>query len=225
MSPDVSVKLNMAITASGTKKGELFLADVNTQLKNKNITTDVKVDTNSNVRHPVWLKYVEQELSKKRGKSIDATDQIENDLQSAEDELYVIPEHLKINNGKEFLLTDTVGFIQKLPTTLVAAFRATLEEISESSLLVHVVDISHPLAQQQIDAIDKVLSELDVASIPKLMVWNKVFLDTFSFIVLSSICLVQHYFIFFFLCLRHYIRCMITVTTPIISVENNKRIN
>ncbi|CAL5393331.1 unnamed protein product [Camellia sinensis] len=80
----------------------------------------------------------------------------------------------KVKNGKEFLLTDTVGFIQKLPTTLVAAFRATLEEISESSLLVHVVDISHPLSEQQIDAVDKVLSELDVASIPKLMVWNKI---------------------------------------------------
>ncbi|TQD81930.1 hypothetical protein C1H46_032477 [Malus baccata] len=77
-------------------------------------------------------------------------------------------------NGKEFLLTDTVGFIQKLPTTVVAAFRATLEEISESSLLVHVVDISHPLAEQQIEAVDKVLSELDVSAIPKLMVWNKV---------------------------------------------------
>ncbi|KAL7194617.1 hypothetical protein ACSBR1_034945 [Camellia fascicularis] len=80
----------------------------------------------------------------------------------------------KMKNGKEFLLTDTVGFIQKLPTTLVAAFRATLEEISESSLLVHMVDISHPLAEQHIDAVDKVLSELDVASIPKLMVWNKI---------------------------------------------------
>ncbi|KAL6995731.1 hypothetical protein U1Q18_005865 [Sarracenia purpurea var. burkii] len=81
---------------------------------------------------------------------------------------------VQMKNGKEFLLTDTVGFIQKLPTTLIAAFRATLEEISESSLLVHVVDISHPLAEQQIDAVDKVLAELDVASIPKLMVWNKV---------------------------------------------------
>ncbi|KAJ4702007.1 GTP-binding protein, HflX [Melia azedarach] len=80
---------------------------------------------------------------------------------------------VQMKNGREFLLTDTVGFIQKLPTTLVAAFRATLEEISESSLLVHVVDISHPLAKQQIDAVDKVLSELDVSSIPKLMVWNK----------------------------------------------------
>ncbi|KAK7285496.1 hypothetical protein RJT34_20269 [Clitoria ternatea] len=70
-----------------------------------------------------------------------------------------------MKNGKKFLLTDTVGFIQKLPTTLVAAFRATLEKISESSLLVHVVDISHPLAEQQINVMDKVLSELDVSSI------------------------------------------------------------
>ncbi|XP_020705342.1 uncharacterized protein LOC110116174 isoform X2 [Dendrobium catenatum] len=81
---------------------------------------------------------------------------------------------VQMSNGRQFLLTDTVGFIQKLPTMLVAAFRATLEEISESSLLVHVVDISHPLAQQQTDAVDKILQELDVASIPKLVVWNKV---------------------------------------------------
>ncbi|XP_044474918.1 GTPase HflX [Mangifera indica] len=96
----------------------------------------------------------------------------------AEDQLFATLDpttrRVQMKNGKEFLLTDTVGFIQKLPTTLVAAFRATLEEISESSLLVHVVDISHPLAQQQIHAVDKVLSELDVSSIPKLMVWNKV---------------------------------------------------
>ncbi|XP_022769064.1 uncharacterized protein LOC111312752 isoform X1 [Durio zibethinus] len=81
---------------------------------------------------------------------------------------------VQMKNGSEFLLTDTVGFIQKLPTTLVAAFRATLEEISESSLLVHVVDISHPLAEEQIDAVEKVLSELDVSAITKLMAWNKV---------------------------------------------------
>ncbi|KAI3969929.1 hypothetical protein MKX01_038397 [Papaver californicum] len=96
----------------------------------------------------------------------------------AEDQLFATLDpttrRVQMKNGKEFLLTDTVGFIQKLPTTLVAAFRATLEEISESSLLVHVVDISHPLAQQQIDAVDKVLSELDVSSIPKLIIWNKV---------------------------------------------------
>ncbi|KAF9686782.1 hypothetical protein SADUNF_Sadunf02G0025500 [Salix dunnii] len=96
----------------------------------------------------------------------------------AEDRLFATldptTKRVQIKNGNEFLLTDTVGFIQKLPTTLVAAFRATLEEISESSLLVHVVDISHPLVEQQVHAVDKVLSELDVSSIPRLMVWNKV---------------------------------------------------
>ncbi|XP_004499203.1 uncharacterized protein [Cicer arietinum] len=96
----------------------------------------------------------------------------------AEDKLFATLDpttrRVQMKNGKEFLLTDTVGFIQKLPTTLVAAFRATLEEISESSLMVHVVDISHPLAEQQINAVEKVLSELDVSSIPRLMVWNKI---------------------------------------------------
>lgn len=96
----------------------------------------------------------------------------------AEDKLFATLDpttrRVPMKNGKEFLLTDTVGFIQKLPTTLVAAFRATLEEISESSLLVHVVDISHPLAELQIEAVDKVLSELEASSIPKLIVWNKV---------------------------------------------------
>lgn len=96
----------------------------------------------------------------------------------AEDRLFATLDpttrRVQMKNGKEFLLTDTVGFIQKLPTTLVAAFRATLEEISESSLLVHVVDISHPLAEQQIEAVENVLSELDAKSIPKIMVWNKV---------------------------------------------------
>ncbi|KAK4387495.1 GTPase HflX [Sesamum angolense] len=96
----------------------------------------------------------------------------------AEDKLFATLDpttrRVQMKNGKEFLLTDTVGFIQKLPTTLVAAFRATLEEISESSLLVHVVDISHPLAELQIDAVEKVLAELDTTSIPKLIVWNKV---------------------------------------------------
>ncbi|KAK1270544.1 GTP-binding protein [Acorus gramineus] len=96
----------------------------------------------------------------------------------AEDQLFATLDpttrRVQMKSGKEFLLTDTVGFIQKLPTTLVAAFRATLEEISESSLLVHVVDISHPLAEKQIEAVKGVLSELDVEAIPKLMVWNKV---------------------------------------------------
>ncbi|KAK4265829.1 hypothetical protein QN277_026828 [Acacia crassicarpa] len=72
----------------------------------------------------------------------------------------------------------------------VAAFRATLEEISESSLLVHVVDISHPLSEQQIDAVDKVLSELDVSSIPRLMVWNK---SVSAMLQLTFILLIFHH--------------------------------
>ncbi|KAF7048874.1 hypothetical protein CFC21_057533 [Triticum aestivum] len=96
----------------------------------------------------------------------------------AEDKLFATLDpttrRVLMKSGTEFLLTDTVGFIQKLPTMLVAAFRATLEEISESSIIVHLVDISHPLAQQQISAVDKVLKELDIDSVPKLVVWNKI---------------------------------------------------
>ncbi|KAJ3675607.1 hypothetical protein LUZ60_004649 [Juncus effusus] len=96
----------------------------------------------------------------------------------AEDKLFATLDpttrRVQMKNGNEFLLTDTVGFIQKLPTMLIAAFRATLEEIEESSLIVHVVDISHPLAQQQIEAVDEVVKGLDVESIPKLVVWNKI---------------------------------------------------
>lgn len=66
------------------------------------------------------------------------------------------------------------GFIQKLPTQLVAAFRATLEEIAEASLLLHVVDVSHPTAAAQVETVNEVLKELGVAGIPMLHVWNKV---------------------------------------------------
>ena len=71
------------------------------------------------------------------------------------------------------LFTDTVGFIQKLPTQLVAAFRATLEEIGDASLLLHLVDCSHPNAAAQADAVTAVLDDLDVQHIPILTVWNK----------------------------------------------------
>jgi GTPase len=76
--------------------------------------------------------------------------------------------------GQEILFSDTVGFIQKLPTQLVAAFRATLEEIKDASLLLHVVDASHPSAAAQVDAVNKVLEDLEVQNIPSLTVWNKI---------------------------------------------------
>jgi GTP-binding protein HflX len=72
------------------------------------------------------------------------------------------------------LITDTVGFIQKLPTQLVAAFRATLEEIEEADLLLHVVDITHPNAQEHAQTVEATLRDLKVAGKPVLTVLNKV---------------------------------------------------
>jgi len=71
------------------------------------------------------------------------------------------------------LLTDTVGFIQKLPTSLVAAFHATLEEIAEADLLLHVVDISHPNALNQSQAVQDTLAEIDASHIPMITALNK----------------------------------------------------
>jgi GTP-binding protein HflX len=73
-----------------------------------------------------------------------------------------------------FVLTDTVGFIQKLPAQLVAAFKATLEELEEAALLLHVVDVSHPRAREHMGAVYQVLDELGLASRPTLVVMNKV---------------------------------------------------
>jgi GTP-binding protein HflX len=80
---------------------------------------------------------------------------------------------VRLPSGNPALLTDTVGFIQKLPTTLVAAFRATLEEISEASLILHVVDITHRNAGEHVDVVEGVLKDLGVADKPKLLVLNK----------------------------------------------------
>jgi GTPase len=76
-------------------------------------------------------------------------------------------------SGRNIVMTDTVGFIQKLPTTLVAAFRATLEEISEADILLHVVDTSHPNVAQHIETVEDTLAQLDVPAIPRILVWNK----------------------------------------------------
>jgi GTPase len=73
-----------------------------------------------------------------------------------------------------FILTDTVGFIRKLPHELVAAFRATLEELSEADVLVHVIDASHPAMDEHIAAVESLLAELEVADRPTLMVLNKI---------------------------------------------------
>jgi GTP-binding protein HflX len=76
--------------------------------------------------------------------------------------------------GREVLVTDTVGFIQKLPTTLVAAFRATLEEIGEADLLLHVVDITHNNALQQASTVGEVLRDLGAIAKPIITALNKI---------------------------------------------------
>jgi len=81
---------------------------------------------------------------------------------------------VELPGGRQALFTDTVGFIQKLPTDLVAAFRATLEEITESDLLLHVVDITHLNAQAQAEAVAQTLEEIEADHIPMLTVLNKI---------------------------------------------------
>ena len=80
---------------------------------------------------------------------------------------------LGLPGGNVILLSDTVGFIQKLPTNLVAAFRATLEEITEADLLLHVVDLSHINAISQWRSVNDTLKEIDAGNIPMLTVLNK----------------------------------------------------
>lgn len=95
----------------------------------------------------------------------------------AEDQLFATLDpttrRVTMPGGKEVLLSDTVGFIQKLPTQLVAAFNATLEEIKDAALLLHVVDASHTSAAAQVDAVNNVLKDLGVINVPTLTVWNK----------------------------------------------------
>ncbi|HEX9441128.1 MAG TPA: GTPase HflX [Roseiflexaceae bacterium] len=96
----------------------------------------------------------------------------------AEDRLFATLDpttrQIELPGGQQVLLTDTVGFIQKLPTQLVAAFRATLEEIREADLLLHVLDITHPNAAQQTDTVLETLKELRADARPILTVLNKV---------------------------------------------------
>ncbi len=81
---------------------------------------------------------------------------------------------LNLPGGKAVLISDTVGFIQKLPTTLIVAFRATLEEVTEADILVHVVDASHPNARQQIQTVEDTLKDIKTPEIPRILALNKI---------------------------------------------------
>ena len=79
-----------------------------------------------------------------------------------------------------FLLSDTVGFIRKLPTDLIESFKSTLDEVREADLLVHVVDISHPDFEEQIKVVEKTLSDLGCADKPSMLLFNKIDAYTFT---------------------------------------------
>jgi GTP-binding protein HflX len=95
-----------------------------------------------------------------------------------EDKLFAtldpVTRRIRLPSGATALLTDTVGFIQKLPTQLVAAFRATLEELAEATLLLHVVDITHPDALQQAETVEATVAALELAVKPDIVALNKI---------------------------------------------------
>jgi GTP-binding protein HflX len=80
---------------------------------------------------------------------------------------------IELPSSRQALLTDTVGFIQKLPTTLIAAFQATLEEIVEADLVLEIVDVAHPNVLEHIETVDDTLAEIDLPPVPRILVWNK----------------------------------------------------
>lgn len=105
----------------------------------------------------------------------------------AEDKLFATLDpttrRITLPSGREALLTDTVGFIQKLPHHLVAAFRATFEEVMQADLLLHVLDISHPMFQEQSDAVFEVLRDFKADTKPTITVFNKVDAVTDTYLV------------------------------------------
>jgi len=96
----------------------------------------------------------------------------------AEDKLFATLDpttrELSLPSHQKILITDTVGFIRKLPHTLVESFKATLEEVELADLLIHVVDLNHPQYLEQIEAVEKILNELGASKKPTLLVFNKI---------------------------------------------------
>ena len=97
---------------------------------------------------------------------------------AAEDMLFStldpVTRKIQTPSGRDVLLTDTVGFIQKLPPSVVAAFRATLEELEESTLVIHVLDITHPNAAEQSEVVENILADMGLARKPRILVLNKI---------------------------------------------------
>lgn len=100
---------------------------------------------------------------------------------TVEDKLFstldTVTRRLTLSNGQSLLLTDTVGFIHKLPSSIIAAFRSTLEELNEADLFLHIVDITHKHAADQCQSVDEILTKLHLIHKPRIIVFNK--LDLF----------------------------------------------
>ncbi len=105
-------------------------------------------------------------LNSLTGASVDVEDKLFSTLDP-------VTRKVRLPSGRELLVTDTVGFIQKLPPAIVAAFRATLEEAQESTMIVHVADVTHPNAGTLADVVEGVLQELELAEKPRILVLNK----------------------------------------------------
>jgi GTP-binding protein HflX len=119
-----------------------------------------------------------------------ASVEVENKLFSTLDP---VTRRLALPTGQRFLITDTVGFIHKLPPSIIAAFHATLEELDEADLLLHVVDITHKNAANQCLTVEKILRELNLANKPKITVFNKLDLALSSEVELKALTAIPHF--------------------------------
>jgi GTP-binding protein HflX len=99
--------------------------------------------------------------------SIYAEDKLFATLDTTSRKLFVQP-------GHSFVISDTVGFIKNLPTTLIEAFKSTLEEVTQSNLLIHVVDVSNENRSEQIKEVEKILREIEAHELPQILVLNQI---------------------------------------------------
>ncbi len=104
-----------------------------------------------------------------------------------------VTRRLTLPAGQQFLITDTVGFIHKLPLSIIAAFQATLEELNEADLLLHIVDITHKNAANQCLTVEKILSELNLENKPKITVFNKLDLSLGSEAELKALATIPYF--------------------------------
>lgn len=133
--------------------------------------------TRSNIKKVAIVGYTNAGKSTLLNALVDLTSDNEDKKVFVKDMLFATLEtstrHITLENNKEFIVTDTVGFVSHLPHKLVESFKSTLEEITEADFLIHVVDTSNKYYEQQIEVTRKTLSEIGVHDIPTLYIYNK----------------------------------------------------